>query len=132
MRFVQYAVDATHPLYELNLAPEKNGIYLGSLDNGESGLVLTDQSTAVFRPLSPESRAGHLVFIREGTLMAQGFDSGSGQLTGEVFPVAEGVSLAQYRMMPVSLSQNGTLVYVAGLDSGIDQIAWFDRTGKHL
>jgi Tol biopolymer transport system component len=124
--------DGRHFLYELNLALEKNGIYLGSLDNGESRLVLTDQSTAVFRPLSPESRAGHLIFIREGTLMAQGFDSGSGQLTGEVFPLAEGVSLAQFRMMPVSLSQNGTLVYVGGLDPGLAQIAWFDRTGKNL
>src|SRR5215831_2741392 len=35
-------------------------------------------------------------------------------------------------MMPASLSQNGTMVYVAALDSGLDQIAWFDRTGKHL
>ena len=64
--------------------------------------------------------------------MALPFDSRGGQATGEMFPVAEGVSLA-IDYAPVTVSGNGVLVYQAGFGpSGASQILWYDRAGKVL
>ena len=45
------------------------------------------------RQSSRHFAAGRLLFVRENTLVALPFDAASGQALGEVFPVAEGVSL---------------------------------------
>ena len=52
-------------------------------DGKESRLVPARR--AVFAP-------GYLLFVRGRTLVAQPFDAVRGQMTGEAFPVAEGVS----------------------------------------
>jgi Tol biopolymer transport system component len=64
--------------------------------------------------------------------MAQPFDPRTAQLTGEVFPVAEGVS-TNNAYMPVSASDNGLLLYWTGGGGGAvgtNQIVWYDRGGK--
>jgi Tol biopolymer transport system component len=122
-------------LYTLNSAsPEARGIYLGSLDGSEGRRILEDVSSTLFAPSAPGSRSGHLLFIRENTLMAQSFDSASGQLSGSVFPVAEGVSAspALGDLMPVTISENGILLYTGSLGFGSFQMIWYDRAGKLL
>ena len=79
--------------------PEKNGVYLGSLDGKESRRVLADVSGAA---------SSQLLFLRENNLMAQPFDAGSAQVSGDVFPVAEGVSRARNNSAPVTVSENGS------------------------
>src|SRR5262249_55639660 len=96
-------------LYTLNSAsPEARGLYIGSLAGSESRRILEDVSSTLFAPSAPGSRSGHLLFIRENTLMAQAFDTASGQLSGSVFPVAEGVtaSSALGGLMPVTVSES--------------------------
>jgi hypothetical protein len=64
--------------------------------------------------------------------MAQPFDSGSAQASGDVFPVAEGVSLTtNINYAPVTVSETGILLYQSG-SSGGPQLAWYDRSGKLL
>src|SRR5262249_11872215 len=71
--------------------------------------------------------------IRENTLMAQALESSKAQLVGDVFPVADGVSLTTVgSYAPVSVSDQGMLVYEAGGTGGRTEISWFDRSGKML
>jgi hypothetical protein len=53
---------------------------LGSLDSKETRRLFAAQSNAQYAP------PGYLLFGREGTLMAQPFDTGKLALNGEPFP----------------------------------------------
>ena len=84
-------------LYE-RLGPDAGdtGIYLGSLDakpeQQSSKRLLTSASSAVYAPAAgPGSSTGHLLFTREGSLMAQAFDLRRLELAGEAVPIAEGM-----------------------------------------
>jgi serine/threonine protein kinase len=126
--------DGHHLLYLVAAASENNGIYLGSLDGSENRRVLGDVSSVVFAQVASGNRAGHLLFIRDNTLMAQPFDAVSAQLSGEASPIAEGVSFTSNgnTYAPVTASENGVLAYVTGATLLSNQIAWFDRAGTLL
>ncbi len=116
-----------------NTTTERNGVYLTSLDGIENRRVLPDASEVVFAPPHGSNPFGHLLFIRENTLMALPFDVKSGQPAGEVFPVAEGVSLTTNQTYaPVTASDNGVLLYMSGGAVGTIQLVWSDREGKLL
>jgi hypothetical protein len=95
-----------------------------------------DPSGVEFAPSMPGSRTGHLLFLRENNLMAQPFDAAHLQTTGEVYPVADGVALANANnFAPVTTSENGVLLYWAGgsgATGASQQIVWYDRAGKFL
>jgi hypothetical protein len=106
-------------------------IYLGSLDGTASKRLVTASQAGAYAPPLSGSEHGHLLFLREGTLMAQPMNPRSLELAGEPFPLAEqvGSSLA---MGFFSVSANGVLSYRSGTSGGISQLAWFDREGKLL
>ena len=71
-------------------------------------------------------RPGRLLFLREGTLIAQPFDERRLALAGEPVPVAERVGSFRDGAF-FSVSANDVLVYrTADTDS---QLTWFDRQG---
>jgi eukaryotic-like serine/threonine-protein kinase len=127
--FPAFLPDGRHFLYYVTgVSAEQDGVYLGSLDGKESRRVLADESSVIFA-------AGRLLFIRENTLMAQPFNTSSGQIVGEVSPVAEGVSLtANGSYAPVTASETGMLLYESGgnVAGGNSQMGWYDRSGKLL
>jgi serine/threonine protein kinase len=135
-RFPVFLPDSRHFLYLFSGVPveppgvvgpnRSDGVYLSSLDGKENRRILADSSSAVFG-------AGRVLFIRAATLMAQPFDAASGQIAGEVYPVAESVSFttaASYA--PVSVSQTGVLLYESSVVGRNNQIAWYDRGGMLL
>ena len=126
--------DGRHFLYVVAIAAvEQVGIYVSSLDGKENRRVLPDASSAMFAPPAHGGRNSHILFVRENTLMAQPFDAASAQLAGDVFPVAEGVSLTtDGNYTRVTASENGVLLYEAGGAQGGNQLGWFDRSGKSL
>ncbi len=127
-RFPVFLPDGRHFLYLVSQASaENNGVYLSLLDGRENRRVLADVSSVAFA-------AGQLLFIRENTLMAQPFDAGRAQTSGDVFPVAEGVSFTSVgNFAPVTVSERGVLLYTSGgAIVGNNQIAWYDRAGKLL
>jgi hypothetical protein len=72
------------------------------------------------------------MFLREGTLMAQPFDTEHLALTGEAVPVAEGVGSAGSRGW-FSVSASGTLAYrTTGGSATNEQLTWYDRKGLVL
>jgi serine/threonine protein kinase len=119
--------DGRHFLYlARNTQPENSAIYVGSLDSKETKRLQQAHSSMAFAP------PGYLLFVREETLMAQRFDPARLELTGELLPVAE-----QTTRNPVngraffSVSENGVLAVRTG-DLVLNQLTWFDRTGKQL
>jgi len=121
--------DGRHFLYRGATGSEMSGpIYLGSLDSAERKLLLNaDASNSVYTE-------GHLLFLRETTLMAQPFDLRRLALSGSAFPLAENIQ-TQGNFPPsgvFSASENGVLVYQGGGASANSQLIWFDRTGKQI
>jgi len=104
-------------------------ISVASLDSQENTRLLGALSKAVYAP------PGYLLFVREGTLMAQPFDAKRIELTGEAFPVAEDVEDSRTTgNAAFTVSTNGSLVYRSGSGSGSGEtrLAWFDRQGKQV
>ncbi len=130
--------DGQHFIYVLRFgnfgALGQTGIYISSLDGRENRRILPDVSSPIFAPPAHGGRIGHILFVRENTLMAAPFDGVSAQLSGDVFPVAEGVSLTTNNSFAAaSVSENGELLYeIGGFGAGANQISWYDRSGKFL
>lgn len=131
-RFPAFLPDGTHFLYlagshSVGTESELHAIYLGSLDGKPPRHLVNARSKPLYA-------AGHLLFVRQKTLMAQPFDAKSGALSGEAFPVVGNVQEDPGFFTAVfSVSDNGVLVYQEeGGTVDQHQFTWFDRTGKHL
>src|SRR5207244_1056540 len=80
-----------------------------SLDTGEKKILIEGESSAKYSP------SGHLIYARGGKLLAVAFYPEKLQVTGEPFPVVDGVFMsANTGMAAYSISSNGHLVYAAG------------------
>jgi Tol biopolymer transport system component len=129
--------DGRHFIYQrFSTLAEKTSIYLGSLDakpeEQSSKRLVASDSSAVYAP-SSDPALGHLLFVREGSLMAQAFDARRLELAGEAVPIAEG--LPDIGRPPFSVSTTGVLAYRTGGSVGgptTTQLTWFDRAGKIL
>ena len=82
-------------------------LFVAQLDGSERRRLLDADTAAVY--LS----SGYLVFVRQGTLYAQGFDPARLVLTGSSFRLAEKVAAASW-FSALSLSNTSTLVYRSG------------------
>jgi eukaryotic-like serine/threonine-protein kinase len=112
--------DGRHFLF---FATGKQGIYAGSLDTKDPILLRTSASTAAYAP------PGYILFVQEGSLMAQRLDVGTLKLTGDAFPVAEHVGLVNATIGQFSVSDRGVIAYSSGA-GGDRQLARLDRAGK--
>ncbi|MGH9774041.1 MAG: protein kinase domain-containing protein [Candidatus Acidiferrales bacterium] len=127
-RWPQFLPDGKHfLLYAHGGAAENNTTYAASLDGGEPKLLLRGDSNAIYAP------PGYLLFIRQGTLMAQRFDPSGLLLIGEAMPLAEhaGVNLTVWRGI-LTASENGILTYEVGAEESNRRLIWFDRNGKQI
>jgi len=131
-RFPEFLPDGRHFLYTIaGRSPRQNAVHWGSLDGSQDQAVLEDAPGSVFAPLAPSSDDGYLLFLREDTLVGQRFNAASGQTAGGEFTVAEGVALnPRGPYTPVSVSDDGMLVYWNSKAADPNSIAWFDRSGK--
>ena len=80
--------------------------------------------------------SGHLLFVRDGFVMAQAFDATRGEATGD--PVAISLSNAAVDQLMgfstdrLSASPGGLLVYIEGGGLPDVQLKWVDRAGREL
>jgi serine/threonine protein kinase len=102
------------------------GIYLGSLDSAVSRKLVLGEAAAYALP-------GYLLYTRQGVLFAQGFNSSSGDLSGDLIQVADSlVSISTFGPGLFSVSETGILAYRRSGGPGLRQLAWFDRAGKEV
>jgi Tol biopolymer transport system component len=129
-RWPHFLPDGRHFFYTASTGgccpPAKPGIVrMGSLDPSEAAITLFQaESSAAYA-------AGHVLFRRDDSLMAQPFDLDARQPKSDAFPLVEYVSWEGTRYVGASVSQDGTLVYGQG-DSLVEQLTWFDRGGRTL
>jgi eukaryotic-like serine/threonine-protein kinase len=123
--------DGHHFLYiALSTDSEKRGVFVADLASGSRKQLPIESTRTIY--VAP----GYLLFARDGTLMAQRFDTSALENTADAVPLAEqadsryagaGVTMGYF-----SASQNGVLVYTSGRAPTGVQLTWFDRTGKRL
>jgi len=113
--------DGRHFLFVSTGQPERAGMWVGTLDGGDAVRLLDRATQAVYAQ-------GHLLFNRDGLLLAQAFDPIRNQLTGEARPIG-GPTLGAQGLF--SVSQTGVLVYSSPI--AVDrQFLWVDRGGQEL
>jgi Tol biopolymer transport system component len=122
--------DGRHALFfGSGLSPELSGLYVTSLETGESKRILATDTGGVYVP-----QVGELLFGRQGTLLTQSFDPKTFALAGEPFPIAEnvesGVTAGSAGLLAFSVSDTGVLAYGIGQAAGGLKMVWFDRHGR--
>ncbi len=126
-RWSRFLPDGRHFVFLLlGSKPEVRGIFGASLDDPRLRRVIDS-------PGRPDYASGHLLFVRERTLMAQRFDARRLELTGEPFPVAEGV-IAEGEAgftgnAAFSVSETGILAYRV-VEAPRTRLTWVDRAGR--
>ena len=129
-RFPQFLPDGRRFVY-FSLAQDrtKGRLFVGNLDGSPPIPISASVSSAVY------STSGHLLSIRDGSLVAQPFDVGQARLTGEQVVVAAGVrqigESGPTGYAPFAVSDAGTLVFVSAANE-LTQFLWFDRNGRKL
>jgi len=126
-RFPSYLPDGHHVIYYSQGSGDAAGLYVVSVDTGETQRLGAADSGALY-----DSQSGYLLFVNQGSLLAQHFDAKQLRLTDAPFPVAERVESGVFTgVTAFSLSSTGTLTYAIGSPSasGAD-LSWFDRRGK--
>ena len=128
--FPQFLPDGRHYLlFILSAKQGATGVYVGSLGSEERKQLVRSEGRGLYAP------PGYLLFLRQGTLMAQRFDVKNLRLTGEPARIADGVGYNPLNgRNTVTVSDNGILAYRAGAGSGVPvtELVWFDRNGKRL
>src|SRR5262249_32797634 len=106
---------------------EKLGVYGGSLDSREETFLLPAKSTIAY------AAPGFLLYLREGSLMAQPLDAKAMKISGEPVPVAERIRyFPQTSSALFSVSESGVLIYQTESSSALSELRWLDRSGKNL
>jgi dipeptidyl aminopeptidase/acylaminoacyl peptidase len=118
--------DGTHFLHVLP-GSKGAGIAVGQLGTADRRLLVQGN-------VSQASYAqGYLWYVREGTLLAQHFDSNHIALSGEAVPLANPVVTGSGNMSAFSGSSSGVIAYEAGDDIWTSsRLLWFDRSGKQI
>jgi eukaryotic-like serine/threonine-protein kinase len=126
-RFPSFLPDGRNFLY---LEPRNDksppALYVNALNSASAKRLIDADSMAVYGP------PGFLFFRRQQTLLAQRFDLEKLEMTGDPFPVAEGVlASANAGSLTVSATVTGTVAYRTGT-AVRRRLVWFDRSGKEI
>jgi serine/threonine-protein kinase len=96
-----------------------------SLDTGKITRVLDGGTNPLFSP------SGHLLYVRNGSLVAVPFDPVRLELKGQSRSVADRIEFDDTNgVSNVSVSQNGLLAYVRSVRPHSTRVVWVDRNGR--
>ncbi len=130
-RWPYFLPDGDHFLYFVDWStpkdPEGNGIYVGSLHSMTSKLISPEMAGNVIYS------ADHLLYVHDGTLMAQRFDPQRLEITGSPVAIAarEVMTDGGFSESGFSTSSTGLLVLQSRNDLS-SRLVWFDSSGKEL
>ncbi len=113
--------DVRHFLFFVTGTPEARGVYVGQLVGSDTKRLFDSDVPAVY------DGRGHLLLIRGGKLLAQGFEPERLELRSDTYAIADHVT--EYTML--SASAAGSIAYrTASADIGQRQFVWVDRSGR--
>ena len=124
--------DQTFIYFVRSTIPENNGVYVARVDgSGTPVRVISALSSALYAP-SPGGGPGHLLWAREGDLLAQPFDPASNALVGTAAPIASHVLVQEsQRALFASVSRTGVLAWADARAAEVELVL-FDRNGRRL
>ncbi|MGI9101864.1 MAG: protein kinase domain-containing protein [Terriglobales bacterium] len=125
-RWPEFLPDGKHYLFWIQGSSgiEDSGLYLGSLDSKSRQLLVNSDSSGTF------AAPGYLLFVRDGTLMAQKLNLRKLALEGDAAPIADHVAVNTSTFYSVfTASQTGKLLYLGGGASSGTQLTWYSRDG---
>ncbi|MEX2089512.1 MAG: protein kinase, partial [Bacteroidota bacterium] len=131
-RFPSFLPDGKHFLYVRMSLGAGGGAtvrddyeaYVGSLEGESKQLPLRGVSSLMFA-------SGHVLYLRQETLVSDGFDPGTFTLSGNPVPIDNFINTWPARAKgDYSISQNGILVYGTNVQSANGQLVWVDREGR--
>ena len=129
-RYPQFLPDGRHFLYTAaNLSATAddpaNSIRVASIDGKSDKALVPIASGASFA-------SGQLLYVRDGTLLAQELDLSVLEVKGEPVPIAQRLVVYGYQFLwPFSVSENEVLVAAPMLDMP-SRLRWLDRSGKQV
>ena len=128
--------DGRHFLYLRAARPDdRGGIYVGSIDATPEQQPTEKLIAATFGPVffvpSKDDVRGFLLFLRDGSLVAQRFDPATLTLSGEPQQVATPVGTFIDRAL-YFVSGTRSIIYSAAAPAFAMQLTWVDRQGKTL
>jgi serine/threonine protein kinase/Tol biopolymer transport system component len=134
-RFPVFLPDGRHFLFLSGETGGASHIYSASIDGGPARQLFPATSQAVYTEPAPGQ--GHVLFVRNGNLMAQRFSLGSMATEGEPYTVATNVPLYSAELVGMGraqfdVSRDGILAYVAQPNPVLPTVSWYDRTGKEI
>jgi Tol biopolymer transport system component len=130
-RFPVFLPDGKHLLFLAQTAEggardDDSGIEVLELETGQRTRLIAANSSPLFSP------PGSILFWREGTLLAQGFDPEALTLSGDPAAVASPVAFSQNEQALATVSGEGTLIYRAGARGTFSSLVLLDRSGIGL
>ena len=121
----RFLPDGEHFLYMSLHGDRGPGTYFASLDGKEHRFVVGGRTSAAFA-------SGHLLYLRDGILVAHSFDADRGALQGDqAYHIAESIPRAYVRGV-FDASENGVLIYRTDRGANEKRLIWLDRTGLNL
>ena len=101
-------------------------IYLSSLGSTERKQIASSLSNPLF------ALPSHLMFVKERTLMVQDLDISASSLTGQPFPIAEGVGYVPILGLTAFSVSDAGIVVTGGGRSVNREFRWYDRKGADI
>ncbi|MEE9292803.1 MAG: protein kinase, partial [Acidobacteriota bacterium] len=130
-RFASFLPDGHHFLYfagghGTESGSETHAIFIADLESKEKKLLVHARSNASYSN-------GHLLYVRDRVLLAHPFDPDRLEFTGDPSPIAQNVQYEPpfFRAL-FSVSNEGTLVYRAGVVDPTSTLTWIDRDGTEV
>ena len=130
VRWAQFLPDGRHFLHvDFDPSIERYHAVLTDYATGDSTVLLETDSRVEYAPPRTESGPGHLLFVRDGSLMAQAFDAERLRLVGDPQQLAQNIVYFRPSASACfSVSDNGVLVYQSGFP--VSELQWYDRAGR--
>ncbi|HEX5109560.1 MAG TPA: protein kinase [Vicinamibacterales bacterium] len=128
-RYPHFLPDGRHYLYLSTGADARDRVvYVGTLGS-------KDRHSLPGIAAEVKYSSGHLVFVRDGALMAQKFDLKRLELVGDAFTIADRFAPPGALTWTFSASLNGILAYRTspeGAQTPNAELVWYDRKGTRL
>jgi eukaryotic-like serine/threonine-protein kinase len=120
----RFLPDGDHFFYLATDNDRIDRVYIGSVDTGESKILMKVNSLVEYSP------PGYLIYAREGILLAHRFSERNWTLEGDPIPIAESVPFGPLGLVPFSVSATGVLAYQQA--GNTSRLVWLDRKGGEL
>jgi serine/threonine protein kinase len=134
-RFPVFLPDGRHLLFLSGPDGEQAFIHVAAIEGTGVRKLIAADSQAVYAEPSPGR--GHLLFIKDGALMAQPFDARSMEVHGSAHIVAGDVPVYAAEFFGTgrghfAVSRDGLVVFSVQAAALVSKLTWFNRSGAEV